>query len=364
MTSATVTSAPADHVAMDSFEDVAALVFGDGAYELVRKMNPTQSDLAAQKKRERRQAQVGLASNVIGLGAGIAGTAEAHQKFKAVRAEKAKNKPFKVKGGSFKVKMPAGLAGAAETAGKYASKVKTKHVVGLAGAGLGLQVANVAGDAVANRVLSRASKDEKKRDIHKAKTEYATSSGQPNNFFTSPEAAAHLSRGKLYMVTAQGAKKAAPKVMEASRATKERLKKNDDVDIVWEGEFAKFDTDKRQVFGWASIVEINGEPVVDLQGDYISAEEIEKAAYTYVQKSRRGGDMHRREGEQAFHASEMIESFMVTPEKIEKMGLPPGSLPTGWWVGYQVHDDETWNLVKSGKRTGFSIHGRGKRAEL
>jgi len=341
MTSGTVTSRGTDDVAMDSFEDVATLLFGDGAYELVRKMNPTQSDLAAKKKREKRQAQVGLASNVIGLGAGLAGTAEAHQKFKTVRAQKgSKPKSFKVKGGTFK--MPAGLAGAAETAGKYASKIKTKHVVGLAGAGLGLQVANVAGDAVANRVLARSAKDEKK--VHKSKNEYATDMEIPQ-----------VSRGKLAVVVAQ-------KTQPAAKKLKAQVQKND-VDIVWQGEFSKFDTDKRQVFGWASIVELNGEPVVDLQGDYISADEIEKAAYTYVQKSRRGGDMHRREGAEAFHASDMIESVIFTPEKIEKMGLPPGSLPTGWWVGYQVHDDETWNLVKSGKRTGFSIHGRGKRAE-
>jgi hypothetical protein len=309
---------------MDSFEEVATLIFGDGAYELVRKMNPTQSDLAAQRKREKRQAQVGLASNVVGIGAGIAGTAEAYNKFKAARG---KIKPIKA------LKVPK--------AGKYAA-------IG-AGGLLGLQVANVAGDAVANRVLARSAKGEKKRDIHKAKTDYASSYGEPNN--TPPT----LTKGKLMAVAAEKGKPAAKKL-------KDQVTKSADVDIVWEGEFSKLDTDKRQVFGWASIVELNGEPVVDLQGDYITPDEIEKAAYTYVQKSRKGGDMHRREGEEAFHASEMIESFMVTPEKVEKLGLPPGSLPTGWWVGYQVHDDETWNLVKSGQRTGFSIHGRGKRA--
>jgi hypothetical protein len=339
-----------DQTALD---ELAELIFGDGAYELVRKMNPTQTDLAAKKKREKRQAQVGLASNIIGLGAGIAGTAEAHQKFKTVRAERG-TKGFKVKGGKLSTAMPEGLKGAAQAAGKVAGKIRTKHVVGLAGAGLGLQVANVAGDAVANRVLARSAKDEPKK-VRKR-----------DEFYTSKEAAAHLSKGKLYMVAGQGAKKAAPKVKEAALATKEQLKKSDE--IVWEGEFSKFDMDKRQVFGWASVVEINGEPVIDRQGDYIEAEEIEKAAYNYVVKSRKGGDMHRREhheeGERPFHASDMIESFMVTPEKLEKMGLPAGSLPTGWWVGYQVNDEATWDLVKKGHRTGFSIHGKGKRKDL
>ena len=75
-----------------------------------------------------------------------------------------------------------------------------------------------------------------------------------------------------------------------------RVRKNMEYDVRWEGEFAKVNTDKQQVFGWASIVELNGEPVVDLQGDYISIDEVEKSAYEYVHKSRKGGDMHLREG--------------------------------------------------------------------
>lgn len=133
----------------------------------------------------------------------------------------------------------------------------------------------------------------------------------------------------------------------------------------WECEISKVDVDKRQVFGWASITELDGEPVYDLQGDYIEAEEIEKSAYDYVIKSRKGGNNHARNADDTpVHSSDMIESFMVTPEKVAKMGLPEGSLPTGWWVGYQVNDDEAWNLVKTGQRTAFSIHGRGNRTPM
>lgn len=140
-------------------------------------------------------------------------------------------------------------------------------------------------------------------------------------------------------------------------------KSDDTYDVVWQGEFSKTDDDKRQAFGWASVVEVNGEPVVDRQGDWISPEELEKAAYDYVIKSRKGGDQHKRDGENPFHASDMIESFVVTPEKIEKMGLPKDT-PVGWWVGYKVHNDETWSKIKKGEHTGFSIHGKGKRREV
>lgn len=128
-------------------------------------------------------------------------------------------------------------------------------------------------------------------------------------------------------------------------------------------EFAKTENDKHQVFGWASVVKMNGQPVIDRQGDWIDPEEIEKAAYAYVEKSRKGGHQHKRDGDAPFHASNMIESIVFTDEKVEKMGLPD-DFPRGWWVGYKVHDEDTWAKVKSGEVTGFSIHGRGKRVEV
>ena len=126
------------------------------------------------------------------------------------------------------------------------------------------------------------------------------------------------------------------------------------------GEFTKFDDDKRLAFGWASVVKKDGVEVVDRQGDWIDPDDLENAAYKYVLSSRIGGDMHKRNGDQPHHVSDLVESFVVTPEKIAKMGLPE-STPIGWWVGFKVHDDDTWQLVKKKGRTGFSIHGRGKR---
>ena len=131
------------------------------------------------------------------------------------------------------------------------------------------------------------------------------------------------------------------------------------------GQISKIDDDKRQVFGWASVTDLNGEPVVDHQDDWMAAEELEKAVYDYVLKSRVGGTMHERVGKsQPKATSEMIESFVITPEKIEKMGLPEGSLPLGWWTGFQVRDEDTWRDVKKGKLTSFSIHGVGKREKV
>lgn len=134
-------------------------------------------------------------------------------------------------------------------------------------------------------------------------------------------------------------------------------------DMVWSGEFSKFDDDKRLAFGWASVVEKDGLPVIDRQGDYISPDEMETAAYVYVQKSRVGGEMHKRDDEdRAVHVSDLVESVVFTKEKIAKMGLP-ASTPIGWWVGFKIHNEDTWQTVKKGGHTGFSIHGRGRRQE-
>lgn len=132
-----------------------------------------------------------------------------------------------------------------------------------------------------------------------------------------------------------------------------------------EGEISKVDDDERQVFGWASITEINGEPVIDLQGDLLDTYELEKAAYDYVVNSRVGGEMHDRIGKSApKQIGTLIESMVITPEKIEKMGLPPET-PHGWWIGFQVDKgeagDQAWSKLKGGEYTGFSIHGLGKR---
>ena len=137
----------------------------------------------------------------------------------------------------------------------------------------------------------------------------------------------------------------------------------------WDGlaEFSvvKADDDKRQVFGWASIIERDGEPVLDRQGDVISEAEMEKSAYKYVLESRKGGHQHQRDeltgGPK--HVSDLIESLALTKEKKERMGLPANS-PTGWWVGFHVKDDETWRKVKNGEVTAFSIHGKGRRQSM
>lgn len=126
--------------------------------------------------------------------------------------------------------------------------------------------------------------------------------------------------------------------------------------LVKAGEIVAKNTKKKQVFGWAYIAyEHDGTLNVDKSGEFVDdIDELEKTAYTFVLKSRQGGVEH--DVSKVGHGT-MIESVVFTPEKLAVMGLPEGSLPIGWWVGYQVNDDETWEGVEDGRYTSFSIHG-------
>jgi hypothetical protein len=138
-------------------------------------------------------------------------------------------------------------------------------------------------------------------------------------------------------------------------------------DCEWHAEISKTDDDKRLVFGWASLSMVDGEPVLDRQGDYIPIDEAEDAAYRYMLTSRKGGDMHRRitkADSGPVHTADVVESMVFTPEKIAALGLEPDAVPLGWWLGMKVHDEQQWDDIKSGKRTGFSVHGSGTRKDM
>jgi len=150
-----------------------------------------------------------------------------------------------------------------------------------------------------------------------------------------------------------------PKAKGVSKGTEQG--DSSEPEILIEGQISKLDEDKMQSFGWASVVKIDGKTVIDKQADLIEIDDIEDAAYAYVQTSGIGGDMHRRnEDGTPYQASTLIESMVFTPEKIAKLGLPE-SMPQGWWIGMQHEDPEVWADVKSGKKKGFSIHGHGLR---
>lgn len=116
----------------------------------------------------------------------------------------------------------------------------------------------------------------------------------------------------------------------------------------------KIDDEARIVWGWASVVSIDGKPMIDRQGDIISAEVMTKAADNFMADVRTAKAMH-----EGGKIGEVIHSFPLTKALGEALGVH--SALEGWIVAMKVHDDSVWSRVKSGELAAFSIGGMGKR---
>ena len=108
----------------------------------------------------------------------------------------------------------------------------------------------------------------------------------------------------------------------------------------------KTDEEKQMVYG---IVYSPGE--VDTDGDFASAEAIEKMAYNFM-KNARTTNVDQQ------HDFVADEGF-VAESWITKSGDPLfADQPVGSWaVGIKVENQETWGLVKSGEIQGLSMAG-------
>ena len=123
---------------------------------------------------------------------------------------------------------------------------------------------------------------------------------------------------------------------------------------------AKSDEEKKLVFGWASVsMRVDGEVIEDWQDDIVDPEELEHAAYQYVLLYRDGSEMHERGG-----VASLVESVVFTEEKMKAIGIPEGTLPVGWWIGFKVLDEEVWEKDKDGTYSMFSIEGTAERVEV
>lgn len=126
--------------------------------------------------------------------------------------------------------------------------------------------------------------------------------------------------------------------------------------IVEKTRIVKIDPDQRLVYGWISIVEKNGEAVIDTQGDVITEAELVKMAHRYVQDARVAKMMH--DGQPV---GTLVESMIFTKEVQKALGIDLGHV--GWWGVYKINDDDAWAKVKSGEMTAFSIGGNGQRVD-
>jgi hypothetical protein len=143
-------------------------------------------------------------------------------------------------------------------------------------------------------------------------------------------------------------------------------------DFDFTGQVVKIDSVHHLVFGWFSIVEINGKELTDTQGDIISEETIEFSAYDYVLYARKAGQMHESGHDgQALGVGRLVESCVFTHEKqiamlnsLHDQGITDALLDlrcVGWWGGFKVDDETVWDRIQNGDLKAFSIGGKGKR---
>lgn len=120
-------------------------------------------------------------------------------------------------------------------------------------------------------------------------------------------------------------------------------------------QIAKIDTHERIVFGYANVsITKDGRLLEDLQGDSIELADLEKAAYDFVVNSRDAGVNHKGDA-----IGTIVESFVITPEKLEAMGLAKNAIPPRWWIGARLND-ETFQKALTGEFKMFSIQGRSR----
>lgn len=120
---------------------------------------------------------------------------------------------------------------------------------------------------------------------------------------------------------------------------------------------AKVDEDRRVVYGWASVIEEGGAPVVDHDGDVIKADTLVDAVHGYVLDARAGKLMHRGRRE-----ADLVETLVFTVDLQKALGIDLGRV--GWFVGFKVRGDALWDRVKQGEFPAFSIGGHGDRVAM
>jgi hypothetical protein len=119
-------------------------------------------------------------------------------------------------------------------------------------------------------------------------------------------------------------------------------------------QIAKIDDDKRIVKGV-----VYQPDVADAHDDQMDEVEIEKAAHLFMEKQHTYNidKQHDLEADKGF----VIESYIAPCD----MTLGDQQIVKGSWVAaVKVTDEDTWESIKKGEITGFSMWGVGKREEI
>ena len=118
------------------------------------------------------------------------------------------------------------------------------------------------------------------------------------------------------------------------------------------GRILKADTETHYVTG------IVYEPMVeDTQGNYMTEEEIQKAAYWFA---KNGNQVDLQHSFEALEGAAVVESYVAKcDEEIEGQAVKKGT----WLMTVEVTDPEVFDKIQKGELTGFSMGGIGTYSE-
>ena len=115
----------------------------------------------------------------------------------------------------------------------------------------------------------------------------------------------------------------------------------------------------QQVFyAWASVVEKDGQEVVDHEGMSWSEGDMERAAWEFTARSGEHGISH----EAIAPGSELVASIPFTKDLQQALGIDLGRV--GWLVGFHVADEGLWHEIDSGNLPMMSIGGVGMLSDV
>ncbi|MDA1972908.1 XkdF-like putative serine protease domain-containing protein [Bacillus cereus] len=97
--------------------------------------------------------------------------------------------------------------------------------------------------------------------------------------------------------------------------------------------------------------------VEDSHGDTMTAEEIEKAAYTFMENYQHIDKQH----DEIAGKGTVVENWIAKSDmKVGEQEVQAGT----WLMTVRVDDADTWEEIKKGEVTGFSMGGFGERVEI
>lgn len=116
--------------------------------------------------------------------------------------------------------------------------------------------------------------------------------------------------------------------------------------------FEQVEPEQRIAFGFAALSDDEGGSYVDLQGDHIPETTLIRDFAEFMKNSRRALAMH--DGEET---GDIVFAMPITRDTAKAFGLGEPA-QQGMAIGMHIPDDATWDRVKAGEFTGFSIGGQ------